>query len=570
MLPAELERFSVSALYSTFFAANFYMWDAVGGYFGSGADTTPLLHLWSLAVEEQFYVVWPVVLLLLYKVFGGGRYLIAAVVIALLLGLAASEFGVINYRAAAYYLVPTRAFELLIGAVLAFVPLTLIARTPQLGRVLLGVVGFGMILYSSTSFTGETWFPGLNALYPCLGTALLIAFVRSSDPLLGKLFAYAPAVSIGRISYPAYLWHWPIIAFLNLQLIELTPIICAAVVIGTLILAAMTYSFIEKPMRKYRQSHWLKVVGVGFALPAVLVSTAAMSAIYWQGFPQRFTEDLSRKSAAVLSYADTIRGRCNEGPVKSPLGPETCVLGVEKPKVDILLVGDSHGNHFSGMVDVLARNAGLRGYDVTQSNTPFLIGVERFYLQDGQVVRQKSFSTRNAVIEKKLLPNHYSFVVLGGAYSGHYKGLFSTNMTPSESSDAKVFREGMERTINAIIEQGSTPVLIKGNPTYDFDVSHCTLNNLRFGLDKECNMNRKDFDRSFAGWNQTVTQLVERFPRLIVIDPAKVMCDESWCYSELNGLPLYKDGGHLNYEGSKAIGNLYIKRYGNVFSSMNK
>ncbi|CAN0579893.1 unnamed protein product, partial [Ectocarpus sp. 12 AP-2014] len=507
MLPAELENFSASALYSTFFAANFYMWDAVGGYFGTGADTTPLLHLWSLAVEEQFYVVWPVSLLLLHKLLGGGRYLFAAVVIALLLGLAVSEYGAVNYRAASYYLMPTRAFELLIGAALAFVPLSVFDRVPKLGRVLLGLIGLGLIVYGNVFFTEETWFPGLNALFPCIGTALLIAFARSDDPLLGKLLASAPAVGIGKVSYPAYLWHWPIIAFLNLQLVELTPLISVAVIIGTLLLAVLTYQFIEKTVREYRRVRWPKVLGAGFVLPAALFSSAALSAIHWQGVPERFDEALNRKSAAVLSYADTIRGRCNEGSVESPLAPEACVLGVKKPGVDILLVGDSHANHFSGMIDVLAGNAGLRGYDVTQSNTAFLIGVERFYRQDGEVVKHGNFSIRNAVIESELLPNQYDYVVMGGSFIGHYNnGLFSTDQTSAELSDRQVFREAMVNTIIEVIGHGSTPVLIRGNPTFNFNVSDCTLNNLRFGLDNRCHLAREDFQEKFREWGQFVDQ----------------------------------------------------------------
>ncbi|OHY79837.1 hypothetical protein BCA33_15275 [Marinobacter sp. AC-23] len=571
MLPAELENFSVSALYSTFFGANFYMWDAVGGYFGAGADTTPLLHLWSLAVEEQFYVVWPVTLLLLYKLLGGGRYLFAAVVVALILGLAVSEYGAVHYRAAAYYLMPTRAFELLIGTALAFVPLSLLDLVPRLARVVFGLLGLGLVIYGNVFFTEATWFPGLNALFPCVGTALLIAFARFDDPLLGRLLASRVAVGIGKISYPAYLWHWPIIVFLNLQLVELTPLVCIAVIIGTLMLAALTYQFIEKPVREFRRVSWPKVVGMGFALPAVLFSSAALSAIHWQGIPERFDEELNRKSAAVLTYADAVRGRCNEGPVKSPLGPDECVLGAEKTAVDILLVGDSHANHFSGMVSVLAGDAGLRGYDVTQSNTAFLIGVERFYRQGDQVVRQGDFRARNVVIEQELLPNRYDYVVLGGSFLGHYSGgLFSVDLTAPETPTPAVFREAMVRTITEIIRHGSIPVLIKGNPVFSFDVSNCTLNNLRFGLDKNCNLAREDFDERFREWSQFVGELSEQFDPLVVIDPAQVMCDKHRCYSELDGVPLYKDSGHLNYEGSKLTGKLYVEQFGNPFTSVLK
>jgi peptidoglycan/LPS O-acetylase OafA/YrhL len=565
MLPAELENFSESALYSTFFAANFYMWDAVGGYFGSGADTTPLLHLWSLAVEEQFYVIWPVTLLLLWR--WVPRYLLALIVVALFAGIFISEYGAINYRAAAYYLMPTRAFELLIGAVLACVPLAYFERVPAFGRLMLSLLGMVLIFYGNVFFTAETWFPGVNALFPCVGAFLLIAFVRNRDPILGKLLSSRVAVNIGKVSYPAYLWHWPIIAFLNLQLIDITPLVSIAVIFATLLLATLTYHYVEKPARKFRDSQWSKVVLGGFVLPAALFSTAAIAVMQTDGMPDRFDDVLNKKSAAVLSYAYDRRGGCNEGSVKSPLGEGDCILGVSKAGVDILLVGDSHANHFSGMVDVMAKSADLRGYDVTQSNSPFLVDVERFYKQDNSMVYHENFQARNSFIKNKLLPNEYKFVVLGGAFKNHFNGGFFSGdkKFPPESSESIAFKDSFFKTMDVILEYGSIPVLIKGNPTFKQDVSSCTLNNLRFGLSNDCNLKASVYAEESRDWSEFVDQLAARYDQLIVIDPAEILCDEELCYSELNDTPLYKDRGHLNYIGSELIGELYLKEVGNPF-----
>jgi peptidoglycan/LPS O-acetylase OafA/YrhL len=567
MLPAELEKFSVSALYSTFFSANFYMWDTVGGYFGTGAGTTPLLHLWSLAVEEQFYVIWPVTLLLLYRF--AGNYLLVVLVLALLVGLGISEYGAINYRAAAYYLMPTRAFELLIGAVLAGLPVVWFDRVPLALRLLFSSVGLALVLYANVFFSGETWFPGLNALYPCVGAFLLIAFVRAGDPVLGRLLSNRVVVGIGKVSYPAYLWHWPIIAFLNLQLVELTPLVSVGVITATLLIATLTYFFIERPARVFRYTQWAKVAGSGFVLPAAIFGSAAVYAIQVEGMTGRFDEVIAHKSRAVLSSADDMRGRCNEGPVTSPLGSEDCVLGIGKPGVDILLVGDSHANHFSGMIDTLATRAGLRGYDVTQSNSPFLVDVERFYRQGGELVFQANFSARNRIIETELLPRDYGYVVLGGGFNSYFnKGLFSSDQhPPPQYPNPDLFSDAMVKTIEKISEHGSIPVLIQGNPTFDYNVSNCTLNNLRFELEEKCHMDRTSYQENFQNWNKFVDQLSSKFDQLIVIDPAKVMCNDELCYSELDDTPLYKDSGHLNYEGSKLIGELYIDRFGNPFKS---
>jgi len=243
-------------------------------------------------------------------------------------------------------------------------------------------------------------------------------------------------------------------------------------------------------------------------------------------------------------------------------------LGVQKPKVDFLLVGDSHANHFTGMFDLLARDAGMRGYDVTQSATPFLIGVERFSQQGDMLVHYDDFAQRNAFIASKLVPRQYDYVVLGGKFASFYGNAYlSLADQAPEAPTPELFRESMRETLQMIIAAGSTPVLIKGNPTFKYDVSDCTLNNLRFGLNNGCSMPRDEFDAYFRDWSQFVEQLQEQFNQLVVIDPAKVMCDDEWCYSELDGLPLYKDSGHLNYEGSKLIGRLYIEQFGNPFTS---
>lgn len=567
MLPAELENFSVSALYSTFFAANLYMWDMVGGYFGTGAETTPLLHLWSLAVEEQFYVIWPVTLLLLYRFMRG--YLLVVVVLALLVALGISEYGAINYRAAAYYLMPTRAFELLIGAVLACVPLALFDRVPLAFRLLLGSLGLALILYGNVFFTSDTWFPGLNALYPCVGAFLLIAFVRAGDPVLGRLLSSRLAVGIGKVSYPAYLWHWPIIVFLNLQLIDITPLVSIAVIFATLLLATLTYHYVEKPARKFRDMQWHKVVFGGFLLPAALFSTAAIAVMQNDGMPNRFDIEILKKSQAINTFAHVVRGECHTSDIqKLPAASSDCILGATKDKVDFLLVGDSHANHFTGMFDVLSTNAGVRGYDITQDSSPFMIGVDRHYKDRGILLLDRKFRTRNKWLADKISSERYGFVVLGGNFNSYFKnGIFSDIDTPTNLLDKsqKYFQDSIKNTVQLIIDSGSIPVLIKGAPVFDRNIAQCTLNKIRFDIFENCDVSRSVYEEKHREWNFFVNEISKKFRELIVVDPAKVMCDEILCYSELNDIPLYKDGGHLNYLGSELIGELYLKKVGNPF-----
>ena len=569
MLPEELENFAISTIYSTFFAANFHMWGTVGGYFGATTDTIPLLHLWSLAVEEQFYVVWPVTLLILYRVLGGGRLLWVTILIALILGLAISQYGVLNHQSAAYYLMPTRAFELLMGAVLAFVPLAVLDRVPKSVRVTVALAGLGLILHGNSFLSGESQFPGLNALYPCSGAALMIAFLRQGDPLLGQILSRNLAVGIGKVSYPAYLWHWPIIAFLNMRSIEFSPLVCIAVIVGTFLLAALTFWFIEKPIRNFRGRRLSQVVGFGFVFPSILFTTISVSVVQAAGVPERFDVAILEKSEAIHSWAHEIRGKCHTtGHGSIPPPEDECVVGKNKESADFLIVGDSHANHFVGMLDVLANDAGLRGYDVTQDSTPFLPGVYRYYVDRGTVVLDSKFKSRNNHIEKKLTFASWDYVVLGGNYRKYLEnGLFSLDSVAPAESSSEVFKDALKRSVELIIDSGAIPILISGNPTFEYDVSSCTLSNLRFDLGRDCHLARKIFDQKNQDWNELVGRLEQNFDKLIIIDPTKVMCDEYLCYSELNSMPLFKDGAHLNYEGSKQIGKLYLQQIGNPFES---
>lgn len=566
MLPAELVDYSRSVIYSTLFAANFYMWNAVGGYFGAGADTIPLLHLWSLAVEEQFYLVWPTLLLIVAT---GRRHLLLAVIVITLVALVVSHWGALHYKAATYYLMPTRAFELLLGAVLVLLPVRWLSKVNGAVSSALVLLGLLLIGYAAVAFGDETVFPGLNALFPCVGTLLVILFSGTGEPVSRWLLSNPVSVFLGKVSYPAYLWHWPLIAFLNLQLVPLTLSVSVAVFLGTFLLAALTYLYVEKPFVALRSASWKKVVGYLFVLPAAFMIAVAVVTIHFRGFPGLVDPRLAVMVEAISTPAHQVRDGCIEGSVTSPLGRDECGLGAEKESVDALLVGDSHANHFSGLVDVLLSDAKLRGYEVTQSRTPLMLGVDFYYQQDGDWVRYGVFPERNSYIENTLLPEGFGYVILGGSFSRYMNnGMFvpqGAPFAPNLEESNQVFATSMARTLERILEQGSIPVIIKGSPYFPSDISSCALNNLRFGRAEDCRMIRSDYQEDYKRWSALLSDLKLRFPEMIIIDPAGVMCDENYCYSEMKGLPLYRDAGHLNYPGSEFVGRMYLERFENPF-----
>ncbi len=563
LLPAELTNYFKSANYSILFSANFYMWQEVGGYFGSQSNIVPLLHLWSLAVEEQFYILWPPILIISLRLIKIQNIWIP-LSLAILGTVYLSEWGVQNYRAASYYLMPTRVFELLIGALINFLPkINWSAKT----RNTLGIIGLGIILFPATILTKDSLFPGVSALFPCIGAFSILFFCKESDDIVGRILARRFMVSIGKISYPAYLWHWPIIAYLNIYKIEFNVLISLAVLAATFTLAYLTYLYIETPIKRLNTHSSGKVIGFGFCLPALSIFFASSIAQANQGWPSRFQESLNIKSAALKSWTHKMRGRCNEGPPNNPLPEDSCVLGLKDRPVDFLLIGDSHANHFTSMINIMAKDAGLRGYDITQSQTIFLPETKSFQIQGRKRVEILNFEIRNQKLKKIIEERKYKAVVLGGSFANYY---INGDFQSSNNKDSKkVFETKFKESIELIENSGSSVFIIKGSPFLKEVQYDCDLSNERFSTTNSCKNSLELHRKHFEKWETFLMGLKLEHPTIKIIDPTKIICNEKYCNTQINGIPLYRDNNHLNHMGSELIGNLYIEKLGNPLKSIN-
>lgn len=551
--PNEFLAYAKSVLYSSVFAANFYMWRELGGYFSANAELTPLLHLWSLGIEEQFYIFWPVILIILSGFLKKLR--IPLIVLALLLSAVISQkFAVIN-PAAAYFLLPFRGFELLIGALLSFIPYK---NAGSLFSNILSCVGLAGIFASSIIFSDTTVFPGFNALIPCIGTALVIYFCR--DGILQKVLSSVPMSFVGKVSYPAYLWHWPLIVILNFYYIEISFFIGLLVLALTLSLAWATYNYVEKPFTRFRASSPMPVIFKGYFLPLFIVLCFVGITYKTAGFPARFDPKVLEMERAIYTHTEKIRGACLDGEPRKLPSPEKCKLGIDKSEIDFLLLGDSHANHFAPMVDVLAKDAKLRGYDVTQNSTLFLPNIDRYSLKNGNPVYEPNFKVRNDALIEHLKQNNYKYVVLAGSYAESYK-------VSSFKRDQRIITlwEGLESTIELIDSTGAKPVLIVGSPRLTGHDQACPVRKHIYDLNINCNISRKEHDEHFKKWRDDLAELISKHPELIVVDPTQVMCSSKECFTQLDGIPLYKDTGHLNHVGATKVGEIYLTNFGNPF-----
>lgn len=553
MLPAELMEFAKSAGASSLLLSNFFMWKEVGGYFGQEAETIPLLHLWSLAVEEQFYLFWPIALIASHRLFGGrSKWLVLLVFIC---GVAISHWGAVRYPAAAYYLLPTRVFELAAGAVLAYWPPDGSSEVRPNGLPLLGLL---LVLYGAQVYGEETIFPGLPALIPVAGTMLLIRWGDHGP--ISRVLASGTAIWIGRISYPMYLWHWPILSFLELHRVEISLPVGFLVLGTTIALSWATHRFFELPARRFLQSPPWTVVAAGAAVPMALSVVAATLVVLLQGFPARFPSSLNARSEALLSFPNKLRGRCNQGPPTAPLPPEKCILGHGSGPVGLLLVGDSHANHWTGFVDELGRAAKLRGYDVTQPNTPFLPGVDRWVLRDGEPVHYRDFVARNQVISEMIRTRRFRVIVLAGAF-GTLHGDELLKM--GHEAGTAAFEAGMRAALREATDSGAQVIVIESVPALLEGMHDCTLRAERFGDPLECTLPAKLHASKTAGIDEYFARLRGEFPEVVFVDTEVLICASGRCATELDGVPLYRDVSHLNDYGSRLLARIWTRVYGN-------
>lgn len=248
LMPSDAKEFSKSVMAVLVFASNIFFWRQ-SDYFNQATELKPLLHTWSLGIEEQFYVLFPIFLMLAWRL--GRKKVVLVLAIVALVSLALAEYAVNRKPVATFFLLPTRGWELAIGAFIAFYHEgTERGDFPKAFDQPLSLVGLGLIACSVLAFNLETPFPGFSALTPTVGTALIIAFA-SPGTLVGRLLVNRVLVGVGLVSYSAYLWHQPLLSFArHRSLTEPNDLVIASLVVLTFGLAYLTWRYVEMPFRR--------------------------------------------------------------------------------------------------------------------------------------------------------------------------------------------------------------------------------------------------------------------------------------------------------------------------------
>ncbi len=331
--PRQLELYGASLAYSVLSVSNIYFY-LQSGYFDTAAALKPLLHTWSLGVEEQFYLLWPLLLFLCVP----RRWLAAAAVaIAGLVSLALSEALLAEHADAAFYLMPFRIFQFSLGASLVW----LIPRQTmnETARDALLVVGFVLIACAVFLFSDETPFPGLHALVPSFGAVLCI--YAGETRRLGRLLSNRLSVSIGLISYSLYLVHWPIVSFFKRYAGggEFQPFEKCVLVLASLLIAAMMFRWIERPYRRAKVSNRPFVLGC--VLFAALISILGASMAATGGWSWRPWATNGSVSTFAVARGKELRFQVRKELCQRKVRRAECDNVVEG-RVNALIIGDSH------------------------------------------------------------------------------------------------------------------------------------------------------------------------------------------------------------------------------------
>ena len=538
------------------YGGNFFFWREYGGYFDGGSQEAPLLHTWSLAVEEQYYMLWPLMLLVAVKIFGGkvAAYLSLVVFVV---ATVVSQWGTEVTLGAAYYLLPTRFFELLMGSCLAMFWHQLPESNARVHHFL-SILGFSLITASAFLLNDHSPFPGYNALYPVVGTALLI---YSSKGIINKLLSLKLMVFTGNISYSLYLWHWPVFVAIRYMSVNFTLPIQIAAIVFAYGLAVLSWKYIEQPLRHVKLASFSKIATKMYVVPSALIMLIAVGGIYAEGYKGRFSSEVIQMDLALNSFASKSRVGCHSTFRYSEVLPnDKCRFGdlKSKNKTNFFVFGDSHANHLIPFLETLALEANSIGQDYTLDRCLPLVGLN----WGSNLFMAEKCRQRNNQAKQYILDNNFDYVILAASWP-HYTSqrMFTESRIVKEVEKRKLFKSKLSETLQIITQSGATPIFIEDTPTLDGKSPKCPIKKVVFNTQLDCSIKRVEN----VMLDGVLKELMLKFPNLVVMQPHKLICTTINCTMVLDSVPLYRDDDHLNEYGAKYLGKLYSEVYDNPF-----
>lgn len=530
LFPSQLIELSKQVLASQFYFANIYYWRTIG-YFGLNAHTVFLLHMWSLAVEEQFYLIYPACLMLLHRYMR--RYLLFAILLGLVFSFFLNVMFVSQKPEATFYLLPTRAWELLVGALLS------VAAGKWSGRRLFnesfGVLGIILVAVAVTCYRKNVHFPGYYALLPALGAGFLL--LAGQNSIVSRGLSSKPLVYIGKISYSLYLVHWPTNVFANLLIRDYSLLWRVAMFVISFLLAAILYHTIEQPFRRTKVFEGKKrlLLAYGSVLAATL---SAFLIVLWSGgLPSRFPPEVAR----LASYADD----------KSPLTEceylgqsltkptDFCHIGVARTMPAWLVYGDSHAWAARAAFDEWLKSDGRSGLFIFLHGCPPLSGIHMVGDKDA------CFAFNQAIMQ--FTENHPEIpnIVLVSTWRQAIEGLLSASSEtlPTREQSMQLFIDSFSETLQHLNRLGRRVYVWEPVPGASADVPYALARaklahrsaDIEFTLADYLLVNKYFFDAVEANRGAIAGSF----------SSYRALCSTGKCAVTCGDAPLYFDTAHI-------------------------
>jgi len=544
--PYHYIQMAKSAIAQAFFGSNFFFWRD-RNYFNQESEWKPLLHTWSLSVEEQFYILLPFLLLGIHR--WNRRWLVPVICIGTIASLILSCMTVVASPAACFYLLPTRAWELLAGTLLVVCNRR---RTPKIVAEAMAILGILSICVGVFGYDRQTPFPGFSAILPVAGTMLILISNENSLTFLGRFLSHPMLVYLGKLSFALYLWHWPLLSISRYAADgQLSTSITIVVLIATLVVSWVTYHLIEQPIR-YRKilatqtslwvavlCGWLSIIGISLCVYC------------FEGFPNRNPlANGERPETFPVSEIEAIRTG------------NLPVLGApDNPVRSFIVWGDSHSAVNMPMMGELAKRRGLSGFAAAMSSSPPLPETMNGWNRD---LMEWNKGVLDLIEQKDI--KHVFLIARWASYVeeiNKYDLLFGTdplqtfvydNMNSTKSTDVAftVFQQSIRKLCNRLTTAGRHVYIVPQVPEQGSNYRHRQfiaertwgwIPNTQLGISKQTHLARQ------RRVNQVFSSLQSTLVSVLNADESLFDSNERTILHKGDVL-IYSDINHLTIEGT--------------------
>ncbi|MEQ4450541.1 acyltransferase family protein [Kosakonia sp. YIM B13605] len=565
-MPADYEVFTKSAKYTALFLSNQFFDKQSATYASPDADYFLLLHTWSLAIEWQWYLFFALFAALLTVLINKSAIRVTRksmlcgwlvlTFIATVILLVTSLFTYTQH----YYSLTMRAFEFLIGGSTAL----LIMRLPPVHKILSNILAasaIAIIVWIAGERISVDFYPNTWTLLVCGATALLFL---SRNAVVNNFLELAPVNYTGKISYSLYLWHWPVFAIFNYLGYALTGKSLFVALIITCVMAVICYHGIENRLRRVRVS-FVKSVVLLVLVPVVVTMTLFSVTEKTDGLPQRFSAEYNRSFQLLHDATDraTLRFDCHGG--NQILAD--CHFGDYKGTKKAFLIGDSNANHFWGFYDVLGKDAGVKMYSLSTSTCLALPGIYQFDWWKYKGIKYEKCHNNTQKYYDYIKKNHYDSVIISQVW-GNYFGPYLINHDGDERSVAlssKRYEDALRSALQIITAAGSKPIIMftiaRMPENYQSCINQHVIHRYPFDIN-ECD-NQNPGRNNGENVMEMMNRMKREFPTLTFIDSKSIQCVSGKCVSNVDGVTVYRDEGHLTDYASYRFGQMYIEQFGN-------